>query len=238
MRKKQKNKIIVLGDTHGRNKWQDIVDQTFDKVIFLGDYFDSFYIPFEEQMDNFKKIISFKIKNPDKVVLLLGNHDYHYLSYVKENYSGFQSDNKLKISAYLGKCIEDGLIKICHSEKKWFFTHAGITQTWLKNCGGNIKDVKGMSEAINNIFWNNPFLFGFTEGINHDNSGDDITQSPLWVRPYSLDLDKIPGIKQVVGHTKQDMIFSHNGLFFVDALEYGNEFLVIENGKSRVCKVL
>lgn len=35
-------KLIALGDTHGRTDWKEIVAETeFDKVIFIGDYFDT-----------------------------------------------------------------------------------------------------------------------------------------------------------------------------------------------------
>ena len=56
-------KTIVLGDIHGRNVWKDIVFQEqADRVIFIGDYFDSFDIGPAEQMLNFKDIIEFKEK--------------------------------------------------------------------------------------------------------------------------------------------------------------------------------
>jgi len=40
-------KTIILGDTHGRDLWKQIVEieNDADRIIFLGDYFDSFDIP-------------------------------------------------------------------------------------------------------------------------------------------------------------------------------------------------
>ena len=36
-------KTIVLGDTHGRSQWKLITHQeNADRVIFIGDYFDSY----------------------------------------------------------------------------------------------------------------------------------------------------------------------------------------------------
>jgi len=88
--KKIQHKIIVLGDTHGRSKWKEVLRKEPDatKVVFLGDYFDSFDIPFEEQVENFTNILALKKEDPDKIVLLLGNHDFQYLPYVTEHYSG------------------------------------------------------------------------------------------------------------------------------------------------------
>ena len=51
-------RTLVLGDTHGLSLWKQIVKQENpDRVIFIGDYFDSFDIPGVDQIHNFKEII-------------------------------------------------------------------------------------------------------------------------------------------------------------------------------------
>lgn len=68
-------KTLILGDTHGRGVWEYIIEKEKpDKVVFLGDYFDSFDINFENQMVNFMRIINFKKKFKKDVTLLIGNH--------------------------------------------------------------------------------------------------------------------------------------------------------------------
>jgi len=87
-------KTIVLGDTHGRSNWKLAIHQDKpNRVIFMGDYFDSFEIPGVEQIDNFKQILQYKENNPQvEVVLLIGNHDYHYFPEVGyTGTSGYQS---------------------------------------------------------------------------------------------------------------------------------------------------
>ena len=38
-------KTLLLGDIHGRNIWKEIIKkETPDRVVFIGDYFDSFDI--------------------------------------------------------------------------------------------------------------------------------------------------------------------------------------------------
>ena len=50
-------RTIFLGDTHGRATWKDIITkENPDRVVFIGDYFDSFDIEPAEQMFNFKEI--------------------------------------------------------------------------------------------------------------------------------------------------------------------------------------
>lgn len=131
-------KIIVIGDIHGLNTWQDIIskENNFDKVIFIGDYWDSFNISYEKQRNNFLNILEFKRKNPDKVILLFGNHDYHYLMMdFGERYSGFQKAYCYIIRDELIKGIRENIFKMCHIENDFLFSHAGITNTWLKNNG-------------------------------------------------------------------------------------------------------
>ena len=54
-------KTIILGDTHGRSNWKQAIEAHPDaeRVIFMGDYFDSFNISGVEQLHNFKQIIEF-----------------------------------------------------------------------------------------------------------------------------------------------------------------------------------
>lgn len=85
-------KVVILGDIHGRSIWKDIVskEKEFDKLVFIGDYIDTHEnITGEQQLNNLLDILSYKEGNMDSVILLFGNHDYHYLD-VNETYSGFQ----------------------------------------------------------------------------------------------------------------------------------------------------
>ena len=74
-------RYITIGDIHGRDDWQAINIRNYDKIIFIGDYVDSFEKSDFAILENLKKIISLKKRHPDKVVLLLGNHDVQYLHY-------------------------------------------------------------------------------------------------------------------------------------------------------------
>ena len=69
-------KIIILGDIHGRKCWKDILDnEQYDLVVFLGDYVSTHQdISEEAQIENLKDILEFKEANPNKVILLRGNH--------------------------------------------------------------------------------------------------------------------------------------------------------------------
>lgn len=240
-------KIIVLGDTHGRDYWKKIITkESYDKVIFIGDYFDS-HDPGSystQQILNFREIIKFKKENSDKVILLLGNHDFHYLPGINEHYSGYQSHASFDIQEILKENLE--LLQVCHIENNFLFVHAGITNTWLK-----LRDTK--LEEINDLLKTNYSILGFTPGRYYDPYGDEICQSPIWVRPDSLYRDKIEGYHQVVGHTTQlkginldytdhqtrsfDPNVKRYNVILVDALTKDNfppQYLVIENDIPKV----
>lgn len=238
-------KIIVVGDTHGRSFWKLIATQSFDKFVFIGDYWDSFDIPFQTQYDNFKEIIKFKEVNPDKVVLLLGNHDYHYLpvaQYYGEKYSGFQKQHRYEIGHTLQ--ANKSLFKMAYlHQDKYLFTHAGVTNTWL-NWAVEKSEIGHqfypIDDLINDIFSYKPHLFKFN---GNDPCGDDVTQSPIWVRPQSLNEDSLDYI-HVVGHTGQKRIaveptkFLNKGSgLFIDTLGSSGEYLIIEDGEIKIGSV-
>ena len=71
MQENKSQKIIAIGDIHGRDIWEQIIEKekSADKIIFIGDYFDTLLpISSDLQIINFEKIISFKKENKDKVV--------------------------------------------------------------------------------------------------------------------------------------------------------------------------
>ena len=59
-------KVVVIGDIHASKIWKDILQQETDcdKVIFLGDYFDTY----EEAVDHYNECLSNEIEyHEDKI---------------------------------------------------------------------------------------------------------------------------------------------------------------------------
>ncbi len=226
-------KLIALGDTHGRMNWKDIVTkEQFDKVIFIGDYFDTHEdVSAQQQIDNFKDIISYKKDNMDKVVLLFGNHDFHYLRSVDEHYSGFQEWHKTDISEALHDALDNDLLQMCYVHDNFIFSHAGITKTWHVNVLGNeILKGKELELELNETFKYKPLSFCFTPGKYMNMYGDDVTQTPIWVRPNSLMRDQLDDYTQVVGHTTQRKLELADNVILIDTLGTSGEYLIITDG--------
>lgn len=245
---KPNNRIIVIGDTHGRDKWLKVLEKEcgnhIDKFIFIGDYFDSFDVPFEKQMENFNDILRWKKMYPDRIVLLFGNHEFHYIS--NEQYSGFQIEHSAVIRDVIEDAINNGLIHMCHRERAFeeygrdiLFTHAGITNTWAKKWG--VDTFNKPWRDLNAMLKNQQEAFKFQPSSGLDSSGDSITQSPIWVRPRALLSDKFGNemgeYRQVVGHTHQKGIVSHDGITFIDTFDSCGEYLIIQDGVESIGKI-
>jgi predicted phosphodiesterase len=241
-------KIVGIGDIHGRDIWEKIVEdnQDADKIIFVGDYFDSYdNIPISLQLDNFKNILELKRDNKDKVVLLFGNHDYHYLDIVptKEKYSGYQFVNAFDIKSLINIGLSEGLLQMCYIHDKYLFSHAGVSMKWLKinieeynESFHDLKNSKILEETINNYLIYKPDVFKFAMGSNFCFTGDDITQPPIWIRPHSLKQSGLDNYIHVVGHTVQRYGITLDGnILLIDALP--NEYITIIDGTINIIKL-
>lgn len=223
-------KTLVFGDIHGRNIWNKFINQENpDKIIFIGDYFDSFNISGYKQKNNFQHILNFKRSRPDDVILLVGNHDFHYLD-PNEKYSGYQYDNAFDIYELLRKSINEQLIQMCYIIDDIIFTHAGVSKVWCEN---NEIDLNDLENSINDRFYYKPSSFKFTMGANFSQYGDDVEQSPIWIRIPSLKKAKLENYRYVIGHTIQESINFDDGIIKIDTLP--KQCLMIEDGTLSVC---
>lgn len=243
-------RVIALGDTHGRNNWKAIAEKelaTCNKFVFVGDYFDSHdeKSSGDKQIENFKEILELKKANPYKVVLLTGNHDYHYIRGIGETYSGYQSGYALEIGEIVEQAIKDSLMQMAFTADGFLYSHAGLTKTWASMFMGRIFDESKNNinpeidetfiQILNNYLVYQPKVFMFNSGINASMTGDDVTQGPIWVRPYSLSKDKVEGWWYVVGHTtsRRLSIVDDHQIILIDCLGETGEYLIVEDGKPK-----
>ena len=236
-------KTIFLGDTHGRNLWKDIVaKETPDRVVFIGDYFDSFDIGSAEQQSNFKEIIKFKENNQCEVIMLIGNHDYHYYP-GGETYSGYQHGAAPAIRQLLEENKHH--LQMCYQLDNILCSHAGIGHNWLVEQEKYDRDTDPgtIAEYVNAIWEYQPNRFMF---YGFDQTGDSKTQTPIWIRPMSLmSGNKETFLKkdyiQIVGHTqvrKIDIEGKATGgrYYFIDAIDIG-QYLIYEDGEFKLGKI-
>lgn len=223
-------KTVFIGDIHGRSDWKLIVHlEQPDRVVFVGDYFDSFNISGAEQIHNFKEIIEYKKSGKSEVTMLIGNHDYHYFPWIGyQHTSGYQSG----IAMQIGQLLEENQhhLQMCYEMNNILCSHAGIGHDWLVYQNGHSSG--SIAEFVNDLWKYKPKVFAFY-GV--DSYGDNTTQTPIWIRRRSLMAgNKDTFLKkdyiQIVGHTGVDQIdikgkSTGGRYYFIDALDAG-EYLV------------
>jgi predicted phosphodiesterase len=211
-------KILVIPDIHGRDYWKKVVNQHIDdvdQIVFLGDYFDSFDIKPLFQIHNFKEIMEIRKMFSDKVITLIGNHDYHYLRFTNSQYSGYNNLFQADIYDILKQNLD--YLQICCIFDDKLFSHAGVSNYWLKLASIDSDDIENLENNINKILQDFPQYLDFAY-LRPENSslttrypnsyGDNFYQTPIWIRPMSLMSNDalIKDITQVVGHTHQNNV--------------------------------
>ena len=175
----------IIGDIHGRDAWRQLVRE--DAVnIFLGDYFDPYHYddinPGEQELANLLDIIEFKQQHPE-TILLLGNHEYHYLS--DERYSRY---NDLYADRFAESLRQHWhLFQVAYAiGKRILVSHAGVTQPWCQLAGiGDGLSTHDLMQVINDRMNKEATrsLFGVERSFDPwDSYGLSATASPLWVR--------------------------------------------------------
>jgi len=205
-------KILIIPDIHGRTFWKKAVEEhaeECDKIIFLGDYLDPY--PWEciedgitrkSSIENFKEIMQYKKDNPDKVVLLLGNHDLPYYDRLFITRSRYDSSNAYKIKQNFGR--NRNLFQLAYEldmDKHYLFTHAGVSKSWYewrKNIIGdftveNLNRLKGIPAGIKILC-----------DVSRERGGFGSIGSMVWSDILEKgDTEDFEGIYQIFGHSQQ-----------------------------------
>ena len=205
------DKVLVIPDIHGRRFWKDATEKyanEVDKIIFLGDYHDPYKaeegIDSKPSIENFEGILTFYEANKDKTVMLIGNHDYHYIEDTATGCSRFDHANALRMKEIFSEYKDD--MKLAHEEeiagKKYLFTHAGLMHGWCET----YNDIIG-EPTVENI----NMMLGHPNGpialwaVSRYRGGIDKSGSILWsdAREKLGNDDKLEGDWfQVFGHTQ------------------------------------
>ena len=208
-------KYRIIGDLHGRDNWQKLVDISNNDVIyvFVGDFTDPYYgtekdVSYEKMMIQANMVFDLKNKYPDRVFILASNHDLQYI--VKKGETNrYDWLNHKKIEELFEKNL-DSIIAAYQIGEKYLITHAGVTLDWYQKWIDYKKDdltLERLCEQVNDLWHENKEAFAFSRSARmSDYYGTSSSQGPLWIRPLSLWEHNIFGFGsgkiQVVGHTR------------------------------------
>ena len=199
-----KKEILIVPDVHGRNFWLPALDYQ-GEVIFLGDYTDHYPqedVTEEDAYQGLLKIVEFKRQNPDRVTLLIGNHEMHYCE--RRFAAGrFDEDYYPKYHEILTGEETKGFFQICKQVDKYLFIHAGIMKDWYDRHYNEFKDLgETLEEQLTNVFFQKMRVY--YEASHYRGDWNDFG-SPLWADYREFGDEKepfAPGIIQIIGHTQ------------------------------------
>jgi hypothetical protein len=194
-------RTLIIPDLHHRtdNAEHWLATQRYDRVVFLGDYFDNF----GDDVNDARRTAMWlrdRIEKTDDI-FLLGNHDVSYM---------FPSDPQLYCPGFtpakargIGEILRPEhwqRLRLAHAEQGRLMSHAGFHPVWIKE--PTVQWIlqrceQAMQKATRHVV--DPIL-----GAGEDRGGLQRFGGPLW-----MDWDNlmpIPGINQVVGHTPGDYV--------------------------------
>lgn len=247
-------RFLTIGDVHGRNKWQkavyrfddkgNVIDcllgKEIDKVIFVGDYVDSWDLSNMDILSNLVAIINLKKDYPDNVELLWGNHDVAYLN-MDGGISGFRSAMAPDLNRIFNENRE--LFNLAYQYKNTIWTHAGIHKGWwsyyaLPVIEGKkvvrwsefLDDCKNIADYLNVMF---NFNFEDIYMVSHHRGGYNKVGGPLWADKIEIYSKPLSGYHQVVGHTpvnypKTYDFYDLTKVTFADCMDKSDDFYKLE----------
>lgn len=221
-------RVLVIGDIHGRDTWKRALTIPCDKIVFIGDYCDSFDKSDDEISSNLANIIFAATNDPEKFILLLGNHDIQYLLYPQHRCSGFRSEMALKLQELFRSY--KSLFKVAYQINDTVFTHAGISQQWWKWFNEKKRyELEGttIAEQLNNVFYyTSDRELLLTSGMIRGNTTP--YGGIFWADMSETVNTPLEKIHQIVGHTPVDGITEFEHIIYCDCLGNVDNFLLLE----------
>lgn len=230
------SKSLIIPDIHNK---VDVVDKlllitNWDKVFFLGDYFDDFG-------DN--KHIAAKTANwlkenlkNEKFHFIFGNHDigYRFPGLWWTSCSGFSNDKSEIINAIL--TVEDwNKLKLFYFEQGFYLSHAGMNKDIFKDNAGKIL-IENVTEKCEQALAS-PDM-NEVIGAGQARGGFQKIGGITWL-DFRVEFQEIEGICQIVGHTRHKepsaIIGANSKNYCLDTNM--NHYGILENGELKTKRI-
>lgn len=227
---------LIIPDLHhhteNADRWLNSVP--FDRVVFLGDYFD--YFEDDDSVAEARATASWLVRQMEQPnrVFLLGNHDAAYMfpECPALHCPGFTKAKARRIHKIL-RPKHWKRFQIATVEDGWLISHAGFHPSLiagltldaiLKKCARALRSAaRGTVDPI------------LRAGL--DREGSEPVGGPLWMDWESL--VPIPGINQIVGHTPgsdvREKVTTDSKNYCLD-VKNGSAAAILLNGEIQLMK--
>jgi len=215
-------KTLIIPDIHTKfDIAETIIDkETPDNIVFLGDYFDSFY----DSLDVTEQTALWLKDSLEKEnrIHLLGNHDLSYLHPDTHLCSGY-STGKL----WVIKKVDVDLSKLQHYcwVGNWLCTHAGLSNEFYRA-------YKKENESPNDFLQRHTLdskLIDRLYDCSPSRGGRNTFSGIVWC-DYHEFVD-IPNEKQIFGHTRRNVRQTKNHICIDTGLQ---NYAIHEDGKMTI----
>ena len=218
-------KTLIIPDVHQRvyNVEKALNGLNYDRVIFTGDWFDSFYEPplvsgFEQTCIYLRSLV---LEHPrkDDFTFLVGNHDINYIfnnsegrgaRHIKKTHYYSSGYTQNKCSRFRKTFFEAGLrddffiehFDIAVYSQGWLLSHAGFIPEHIpygKDIGYLVNElIPDVWENFRNIYHPRNSAIA---AVGVARGGRDAYGGPLWLDWYDEFYPHQATGKQIVGHT-------------------------------------
>lgn len=187
-------KVIAIGDIHGRNIWKKIDFNSYDAVVFVGDYLDSRQnLTDKVILKNLRDIIKLQSKY-NHIHFLIGNHD---LQYTDDQFQFFVSGYRESYAEAAMKTLSKLNWKFAVEIDNVLYSHAGVVREFYESIPNQSETY---ADTINEYGFENPELY--LTCVSRHRGGHAPAGSPVWCDYDELVEEENPlPIHQVFGHT-------------------------------------
>ena len=228
----------VIGDIHGRIEVMVAALAKHDRVVFVGDYVDSFN---RTKLDQILCLtLALKEHNGDSVICLRGNHEESYID-PDARCSGWNNI----MNTHVMPLQEEVRALPTHT---WvgdiLITHAGISQYFIDEVlvdkylySSNLETAELLSKYLN---------CSFHQEVGYARGGTKSCGGLMWCDWFE-EFAPVAGLRQIVGHSgyrpkdysnpdaEYDKgVLQEGGNWNVDCLDHCNEYVLITDGKVTI----
>lgn len=132
------SRVLAVGDIHTKtwiiDRVQKIADD-YDKIVFVGDYADDWGKQPIDTINTWIALKDFHENNPEKVCLVVGNHDYIYINKTSTESGGYSTGTQFLLNLPDNYELKEWLknIPVKVELDGTTYSHAGFSTGWDDN---------------------------------------------------------------------------------------------------------